>query len=66
MRRPAGLTALFWRYLLTTGAAILALAVLWWLGLSVLMQMKFVYPAGTAADGVDELAYELEAGAITP
>ena len=66
IRCPAGLTALFWRYLLTTGAAILALAVLWWLGLSVLMQMKFVYPAGTAADGVGELAYELEAGAITP
>ena len=32
MKRPAGLTILFWRYLLTTGAAILALAVLWWMG----------------------------------
>ena len=66
MRRPAGLTVLFWRYLLTTSAVILALAVLWWLGLNVLMQMKFVYPAGTAAYGVDDLVYNLEAGAITP
>lgn len=66
MKRPAGLTVLFWRYLLTTGTVILALAVLWWLGLSVLMQMKFVYPASTAADGVDDLVYELEAGARTP
>ena len=66
MKRPAGLTVLFWRYLLTTGAVILALAVLWWLGLSVLMQMKFVYPASTAADGIDNLVYELEAGARTP
>ena len=66
MKRPAGLTILFWRYLLTTGAAILALAVLWWMGLVLLMQMKFVYPAGTAADGVDQLVYELGAGAKTP
>ena len=66
IRCPAGLTALFWRYLLTTGAVILALAVLWWLGMSILIQMQFVYPASTAADGVDDLVYELEAGAITP
>lgn len=66
IRCPAGLTALFWRYLLTTGAVILALAVLWWLGMSILIQMQFVYPASTVADGVDDLVYELEAGAITP
>ena len=30
------------------------------------MQMKFVYPASTAADGIDNLVYELEAGARTP
>ena len=66
IRCPAGLTALFWRYLLTTGAVILALAVLWWLGMSILIQMQFVYPASTAADEVDDLVYELEAGAITP
>lgn len=66
MKRPAGLTVLFWRYLLTTGAAILALAVLWWMGLAVLMQMRFVYPASTAADGVGQLVYELGAGAKTP
>ena len=63
---PGRADVLFWRYLLTTGAVILALAVLWWLGLSVLMQMKFVYPASTAADGADDLVYELEAGARTP
>lgn len=57
---------MFWRYLLTTGAVILALAVLWWLGMSILIQMQFVYPASTAADEVDDLVYELEAGAITP
>lgn len=57
---------MFWRYLLTTGAVILALAVLWWLGMSILIQMQFVYPASTVADGVDDLVYELEAGAITP
>ena len=53
IKRPAGLTALFWRYLITTSAVILLLAVLWWMGLTILMQMKFVYPASTAADGVD-------------
>ena len=29
MRRRTGLTALFWRYLLVTGAAVVLLAVLW-------------------------------------
>ena len=66
IKRPAGLTALFWRYLITTSAVILLLAVLWWMGLTILMQMKFVYPASTAADGVDNLISSLTAGTLTP
>ena len=66
IRHPAGLTALFWRYLITTSAVILLLAVFWWMGLTILMQMKFVYPASTAADGVDNLISSLTAGTLTP
>ena len=49
MRRRTGLTALFWRYLLVTGGAVVLLAVLWWGGLSALLRSGFVLPAGTAA-----------------
>ena len=35
-------------------------------GLTILMQMKFVYPASTAADGVDNLISSLTAGTLTP
>lgn len=66
MRRRAGLTALFWRYLITTGAAVVLLAVLWWCGLTALLQTGFVLPAGTAAGQVDELTRTLEAGKIAP
>ncbi|WP_370827307.1 sensor histidine kinase [Fournierella massiliensis] len=66
IKRPAGLTALFWRYLITTSAVILLLAILWWMGLTILMQMKVVYPASTAADGVDNLISSLTAGTLTP
>ena len=66
IKRPAGLTTLFWRYLITTSAVILLLAILWWMGLTILMQMKFVYPASTAADGVDNLISSLTAGTLTP
>ena len=34
IRRPAGLTALFWRYLITTGIVVILLAVLWWFGMT--------------------------------
>ena len=46
MRRRTGLTALFWRYLLVTGGAVVLLAVLWWGGLSALLRSGFVLPAG--------------------
>ena len=42
MRRRTGLTALFWRYLLVTGGAVVLLAVLWWGGLSALLRSGFV------------------------
>ena len=53
IRRPAGLTALFWRYLITTGAAVVLLAVLWWIALTTLMRCGIVHPANTAADRVE-------------
>ena len=36
------------------------------MGPTILMQMKFVYPASTAADGVDNLISSLTAGTLTP
>ena len=66
MRRRTGLTALFWRYLLVTGGAVVLLAVLWWGGLSALLRSGFVLPAGTAAGQADGLVRALEAGELTP
>ena len=62
MRRRTGLTALFWRYLLVTGGAVVLLAVLWWGGLSALLRSGFVLPAGTAAGQADGLVRALERG----
>ena len=56
VKRPAGLTALFWRYLITTGAAVVLLAVLWWIALTTLMRCGIVHPANTAADRVEAVA----------
>ena len=66
LKRQSGLTALFWRYLLTTGTVFLLLAILWWVGLTILMRCGFVYPANTAANGVDEVIQALESGEIAP
>ena len=66
MRRRTGLTALFWRYLLVTGGAVVLLAVPWWGGLSALLRSGFVLPAGTAAGQADGLVRALEAGELTP
>ena len=55
MRRRTGLTALFWRYLLVTGGAVVLLAVLWWGGLSAPAPQRYCPPGGTAAGQVDEL-----------
>ena len=51
IRRPADLTALFWRYLITTGVVVILLAVLWWFGMTTMMRYGIVYPANTAASG---------------
>ena len=56
IRRPAGLTALFWRYLITTGVVVILLAVLWWFGMTTMMRYGIVYPANTAASGVEAVA----------
>ena len=64
VKRPAGLTALFWRYLITTGAAMLLLAVLWWIGLTTMIRFGIVYPANTAAGGVDTVIQSLSYGEL--
>ena len=64
LKRPAGLTAVFWRYLLTTGAAVLLLAILWWIGLITLMRHGIVYPANTAEGGVGAVARALSTGEL--
>ena len=64
LRRRSGLTSLFWRYLLTTGGAVLVLAVLWWGGMTVLMRMGVVYPANTAAVGVGAVMEALSDGEL--
>ncbi len=64
IRRPAGLTALFWRYLITTGVVIILLAVLWWFGMTTMMRYGIVYPANTAASGVEAVAQALSSGEL--
>ena len=63
-RRPAGLTALFWRYLITTGIVVILLAVLWWFGMTTMMRYGIVYPANTAASGVEAVAQALSSGEL--
>ena len=64
IKKPAGLTALFWRYLLTTGAVIILLAILWWFWMIVMMRNGIVYPANTAANGVETVVQALSAGEL--
>ena len=64
IKKPAGLTALFWRYLLTTGAVIILLTILWWFGMIIMMRNGIVYPANTAANGVETVAQALSAGEL--
>lgn len=66
MKRRPGLVALFWRYLLTAGAAVVLLAVLWWGALTWLMRCGFVYPASTAANGLEVVVPALENGSLAP
>lgn len=64
LRWPAGLTALFWRYLITTGVVVVFLAILWWIALTTLMRCGIVYPANTAAGGVEVVAQALTTGEL--
>lgn len=64
-RRPR-LSSLFWRYLITTGAAVLLLIIFWWMGLTMLLRCGFVYPASMAADQVGEVVKALQSGEILP
>lgn len=64
MRRRAGLTALFWRYLLTTCALLAAIAVLWWGTLSALLASGFVLPAYTAERGAAEVLSAVADGTL--
>lgn len=66
MKRRPGLAALFWRYLLTTGTVMVLLAVLWWGALTWLMRCGFVYPASTAANGLEVVMPALENGSLAP
>ena len=66
MKRRSGLAALFWRYLLTTGTAMALLAVLWWGTLTWLMRCGFVYPASTAASGLEMVVPAMENGSLAP
>lgn len=66
MKHRPGLASLFWRYLITTGAAVLLLMILWWMGLTMLLRCGFVHAASTAADGAEEVVFSLEAGEIAP
>ena len=64
LRRPAGLAALFWRYLVTTAAAVALLAILWWGALTALMRLGAVYPANTAANQAGAVVRALTSGAL--
>lgn len=66
MKRRPGLAALFWRYLLTTGTVMVLLAVLWWGALTWLMRCGVVYPASTAANGLEVVVPALENGSLAP
>ncbi len=64
MKRRAGLTALFWRYLLTTCALLAAIAVLWWGTLTALLASGFVLPAYTAERGAAEVLRAVADGTL--
>lgn len=61
-RGKTGLTMLFFRYLLTTGIAILACFLVWWNIFLILLRQGRVLPASTAADGASQVIAELEDG----
>ena len=66
MKRRPGLAALFWQYLLTAGTVMVLIAVLWWGALTGLMRCGVVYPASTAANGLEVVVPALENGSLAP
>ncbi len=56
VKRPAGLTVLFWRYLLTVGISIVTAALIWWAALGTLFHMGIILPAAYAASHIQETA----------
>lgn len=66
-RRKIGLTAVFWRYLVTCGACVAMIAALWWAALMLLMRAGVVLPARTAAEVAQTLiARVMESGEFDP
>ena len=65
--RKIGLTAVFWRYLVTCGVCVATIAALWWASLMLLMRAGVVLPARTAAQAAQTLAAEvMESGEFDP
>lgn len=59
--RPVGLTGLFWRYLLAVGAGCIGIALLWWMGMVLMLNLGFVRPAYTGARQIDATVQTLSA-----
>ena len=65
--RPVRLTAVFFRYLVTTGALMLVIVLLWWAALLSVMAAGWVLPASTAALEAREVAQHCgETGRFSP
>ena len=65
--RPIRLTAVFYRYLATTGALMVAIVLLWWAALLSVMAAGWVLPASTAALEAREAAQRCEeTGSFVP
>lgn len=61
------LTAVFYRYLVTTGALMLGIVLLWWVALLSVMAAGWVLPASTAALEAREAAQRCgETGCFSP
>lgn len=58
--RPVSLNTLFLRCLLTTGAVMAVIVVVWWVALMRVMASGVILPASTAADGARDVVQALE------
>lgn len=59
VKRPMGLAALFWRYLLSVGLLIVMSALLWWIMMVVCINRGLVLPSAYAAGQVEATAERL-------